>query len=413
MELTAYMNPNLLMASAAVFLMLSSYLALKLKSELNEKREIQTQFIEVDKHRKNYNSTLNEYRLLQTTYGKKKSEFDEYNRILNHHQLGIGTVDTVVYERTTDYSQLDKLQAALANTVSEKKEMVKRKTACICSLGNDVRVNDSKAEATKLKNREIKLRLRCFDNELKSAIAVANWNNISRLVERVIASCDDINDRGKTVKTQISPDYCLLSLNELKLTYEIKQLQTDLKEEEREEQRIIREAEREEARLKAALTKATADRERMEKLVQQELAKLNEATEEQRALLDLHQSELAELQQRETRAKSMAQQTKAGYVYIISNTQSFERSMIKIGMTRRVDPYDRVHELGDASVPDSFDVHALFYCEDAPTLESALHRQFDQQRVNMVNRRKEFFLVEPKIAIHTVESLPIEIQRIV
>ena len=87
----------------------------------------------------------------------------------------------------------------------------------------------------------------------------------------------------------------------------------------------------------------------------------------------------------------MAQQTRSGHVYVISNIGSFGENVFKIGMTRRLEPLDRVKELGDASVPFSFDVHAMIYSDDAPTLEKALHKRFEQESMNKINLRKEFF----------------------
>ena len=87
----------------------------------------------------------------------------------------------------------------------------------------------------------------------------------------------------------------------------------------------------------------------------------------------------------------MAEQTRSGYVYVISNIGSFGEDIVKIGLTRRLDPEDRIRELGDASVPFLFDTHALIYSEDAPALERALHNEFDTARVNATNFRKEFF----------------------
>jgi hypothetical protein len=103
--------------------------------------------------------------------------------------------------------------------------------------------------------------------------------------------------------------------------------------------------------------------------------------------------ELIEAEARNERAKSMAQQTRAGHVYIISNRGSFGDQVFKIGMTRRLEPLDRIKELSDASVPFSFDVHAMIYSDDAPTLEHDLHTHFDDLRLNKVNFRKEFFRV--------------------
>ena len=134
------------------------------------------------------------------------------------------------------------------------------------------------------------------------------------------------------------------------------------------------------------------------------MEKLGSLNQDQLDILEHHKAEPALLKDREERAISMAQKTKAGYVYVISNPMSFGDDVIKVGMTRRVDPYDRVRELGDASVPDTFDVHALFYTEDAPSLESKLHKKFDGKRVNLVNRRKEFFRMDKQAVIDAAMS---------
>jgi hypothetical protein len=126
-------------------------------------------------------------------------------------------------------------------------------------------------------------------------------------------------------------------------------------------------------------------------------AQMEQASDEQRAK---YETQIAELEQkwkeaeiRNQRAKSMAQQTKSGHVYIISNIGSFGENVYKIGMTRRLEPLDRVRELGDASVPCAFDVHAMIWSEDAPALETKLHRQFALSQLNKINYRKEFFKV--------------------
>ena len=113
--------------------------------------------------------------------------------------------------------------------------------------------------------------------------------------------------------------------------------------------------------------KAEKERQVMERLVAEELSKLESSSAEQKALYELHKQELEKLREKEKRAVSLAQQTRAGYVYVISNKLSFGDSIVKIGMTRRADPNDRVKELGDASVPELFDVHAFAFTEDAPT----------------------------------------------
>jgi hypothetical protein len=117
---------------------------------------------------------------------------------------------------------------------------------------------------------------------------------------------------------------------------------------------------------------------------------------------------LKEAEQKNQRALSMAQQTKTGHVYVISNIGSFGDDVYKIGLTRRLEPLDRIKELGDASVPFEFDVHALIASDDAPALERSLHRHFLALQINKVNPRKEFFRVPLRQIRTELESLGIQ-----
>lgn len=168
---------------------------------------------------------------------------------------------------------------------------------------------------------------------------------------------------------------------------EIRAQMAEERKAQQEIERAIREAEAEELRAQKALDKARKEMD----------AKLAQMTAEQAALyqtkIDTLQEALTEAELKGQKALSMAQQTKRGHVYIISNVGSFGENVYKIGMTRRLDPQDRVDELGSASVPFLFDVHAMIHSEDAPPLETALHQAFDARRTNLVNRRKEFFSV--------------------
>ena len=172
-----------------------------------------------------------------------------------------------------------------------------------------------------------------------------------------------------------------------------RQEQSRIKAQIREEERLareiekqIQEAQREHAALQAALEKA-----------------LKETKDEHSAEVEHLRAKLREAEEKAERAKSRAQMTKSGYVYVISNIGSFGRGVYKIGMTRRLEPMNRVRELGDASVPFPFDVHMMISCDDAPTLENALHRELHRQRVNRVNFRKEFFRVDLESIREVVE----------
>lgn len=180
-------------------------------------------------------------------------------------------------------------------------------------------------------------------------------------------------------------------LKELRADYEeavrmqtAKEEQARIKEKIREEQRAERELEREMKRI-------AAEQNAIEKALEAALARTHD---EHSAEVDELRRRLSEAEANAERAKSMAQLTKAGNVYVISNLGSFGQDVFKIGMTRRLEPMDRVKELGDASVPFPFDVHMMISSDNAPALESALHREFHSRRLNRVNLRKEFFRVE-------------------
>jgi len=143
--------------------------------------------------------------------------------------------------------------------------------------------------------------------------------------------------------------------------------------------------------VKAAEKREKEYQQMLEKIRQEAgLGQPNETLKQKIAELE---AQLAEAHAESERARAMAQVTRSGYVYIISNVGSFGEDVVKIGLTRRLDPDDRVRELGDASVPFTFDTHAMIYSEEAPALESALHKEFEDRRVNMANMRKEFFRV--------------------
>jgi hypothetical protein len=359
-----------------------------------ENDAIEKQYRPILVEERKYNSILEVYTKLQSAYKNSLSELKSKESRLSLFNISIGTTDDFAYTKLPNQSDIEKLEMSLESTKLSIKTLIKNKHACICSMDKDFRVNGKKAEATKLINREIKLRIRCLDNEFKAASVLVDWNNINRLIQRAKEAYLEINRTGHRVKTYIQDEYLTLKTREFRLNYEINQLKLDIKEEDREKARIEREAKREETKIIAAADKAEKARKLMEKLVAQELDKLESSSEEQKELFELHKQELEILKEKEKRAISLAQVTRAGYVYVISNELSFGKGVCKIGMTRRADPNDRVKELGDASVPELFNVHAFAFTDDAPQLENFMHKRFSEQRVNLVNKRKEFFHVK-------------------
>jgi DNA repair exonuclease SbcCD ATPase subunit len=243
--------------------------------------------------------------------------------------------------------------------------------------------------------QNIKLVLRAFNGECEAARADVSWNNITKMEERIRKSCETVNKRSGVLHVTITPEYFDLKLDELRLTHEYEQR----KYKDREEQRRIREQIREEERAQKEFQEAEEEAEEEETLYQRALAKAREeaarttgeALERLTKQISGFEAKLDEARKKKERAISRAQLTKSGFVYVISNIGSFGENVYKVGMTRRLEPKDRVAELGGASVPFPFDLHAMLYSDNAPELENSLHQLFDDRRLNMVNRRREFY----------------------
>lgn len=238
--------------------------------------------------------------------------------------------------------------------------------------------------------------LGAFNGKVDSILARLKPTNQGKLTQEIKDVYSLTNYNGEVFKNaRIHEEYLDARLEELKWAVAVQRV----KEKDREEQRSIREQIREEEKARREIERAIKQTEREEETINRaierarqecEMANAEDRAKYESQLQDLAQK-LHEAEERNQRAISMAQQTKRGNVYVISNIGSFGEDVYKIGLTRRLDPLDRVKELGDASVPFAFDVHAMIPSEDAPALEAALHRRFLQNQVNKVNRRKEFF----------------------
>jgi hypothetical protein len=173
----------------------------------------------------------------------------------------------------------------------------------------------------------------------------------------------------------------------------------------KEEQARIKSQIREEQKLEAERQRELQRLENQELAVQTALQKALQKTQgEHDSEVERLRAQLQEAQEKLQRAKSMAQMTRAGFVYVISNVGSFGNDLFKVGMTRRLEPMDRVRELGDASVPFPYDVHMLISCDDAPALENTLHKELQAARVNKVNPRREFFRTDIQTLARLVEK---------
>ena len=296
---------------------------------------------------------------------------------------------TPVYNLMNSQAYKDRL----AVVREKQKALIKNGTAAY--FPTNFTYNNSLSQGKKLVADNVKQILRAFNNECEAIIDKARFNNVESIRKRIIKSCEALNKLNAKMKISISPTYLDLKLQEMNLCYEYSMK----KQEEKEEAKRIREEQREAQKLQREIEEARKSSEKERKhyhnALQRIEAQLQHATPEERSLLELRKTEIEsqitvieeELRQIDYREANQ----RAGYVYIISNIGSFGKDIYKIGMTRRLDPTDRVDELGDASVPFRFDIHAMIFSDDAPALEAALHRAFDDKKVNMVNARREFF----------------------
>ena len=279
---------------------------------------------------------------------------------------------------------------------NQQKDMVKSKTALFWS--DDWVLDGSKSKGRAMNNDNIKMYLRAYNNECDNLISKVKFNNINKIRERIQKIGVQLDNLNKRNRIYLNYAYYQLKEKELELCYEYERK----KQEEKEILREQREQEREEAKLqaeiKAARMKVNKDitqfnkalkelLDRSDSLQEDEIADWKNQINDIRLKIDEKNAELEDIDYREANAK-------AGYVYIISNVGAFGEDVFKIGMTRRLEPQDRIDELGSASVPFKFDVHAIIFSEDAPKLESMLHKAFEKNKINLINQRKEFFKVK-------------------
>ena len=349
-----------------------------ISSKNTEIKNIETEFNTLNS---NYQSALETYKNLRKEVSVFESKLD--------------LIEFGIYEPVYDFEKSDDYREEQNKIIQIQKEMITADTAAICNTNWTVEGSEAKGRAVVKVYK--KLMLRAFNGECDGLISKVKWNNVNQMKERMQKLFDAINRLGQGFQVYINNQYLDLKRKELILEYEyqskrqqekeeMRAIQEELREEEkakREYEQAQKEAEKEEANYQKALDKARKEYE----------VSTGEKQEKLESQIKILEQELKEAQEKKERALSMAQQTKRGHVYVISNIGSFGENVYKIGMTRRLEPLDRVKELGDASVPFRFDIHAMIYSEEAPKLENELHKAFTNKKVNMLNYRKEFFNV--------------------
>jgi hypothetical protein len=378
----------------------------KLNSDLERYSGIISIENEIESKNKEFSEIQTDATELNDKFINAKSIFKELEKDIKIYQNDLEFVELGIYEPIFDLESSEKYKERITQIITRQKQLIKGGNACVCNT--EWTVGNSRKQGEIMTRRYINLTLRAFNGECDSLISKVRWNNIKRFEERISKAFTAINKLGKSNNTFITDKYLKLKLDELHLVYEL----AHKKYQEKEEAREIRAGQREEERAQREFEKARKDAEIEEKRFQKalELAKKDLGFVSGEKLDELN-SQIAQLEQNlkdaheaKERAISRAQETKSGHVYIISNLGSFGEDVYKIGMTRRLEPMDRVKELGDASVPFTFDLHAMIFSENAPELENLLHKEFDDRRINKVNNRKEYF----KVSLDEIEQVIID-----
>lgn len=254
-------------------------------------------------------------------------------------------------------------------------------------VGKQFSFNNSLAEGRRLTRDLSRLMLRAYNAEAENCVRAIRAGNLQTAIKRLGRAADDIATLGATMQMRIRAEYHRLRVSELELTadYQMKV------SEEREAAREARERLREERKLELELARRRQELDKEREHYRNVLARIVDPSGRAAA-----EAEISRIDAAITDNDYRAANIRAGYVYVISNIGAFGRSVVKIGLTRRLDPLERVRELGGASVPFPFDVHALYFSDDAVALENELHREFAQRRMNHANLRREFFFATPE-----------------
>lgn len=388
----------LVLAFIGLIYLLIKYIKLykKYSSIIDIDKEIQLKNDDIEKLEKNIEE-------IQRSYKEKREIYDKLQETINLLSDNLEMMEVGLYEPHYHYDDSVSYQLALEHNRAAQKQLIKDNIAVICRT--EWTVEGSKQKGRQMTARNIKLILKAFNGECDAIISNVKWNNVTKMEARIEKLFKDINKLGEPNHITVQSSFMKLKKEELWLAYEYEQKKYD----EKEEQRRIREQIREEEKVQKEAEKARIQREKEE----EEKIKLEQIRKEayEQGQLDKAKEcdeKIAELEQNienNKRKEANAQNTKHGIVYIISNLGSFGENVYKIGMTRRDDPMERVNELGDASVPFKFDVHAFIESDNAPQLEYELHEKFKNKSVNRVNYRKEFYNVSLEEIENSVKDI--------
>jgi len=304
-----------------------------------------------------------------------------------------------------DFENPAESSVALATELESLRTDIKRsvRNGQATSATSNFTFNNSVAKGSKFVKDMSTLLLRAYNAEAENCVKTVRAGNLDAARKRLSTVVAQVERQGKMIDLRITSDYHRMRLQELELAsrhLQTLQIEKELERARREELREQRKAEQELAREKERLEKERNH-------YQNALAALEAKGDLEGA--ERLREKLEDVQKAIDNVDYRAANIRAGYVYVISNIGAFGGDVVKIGLTRRLDPMDRVNELGDASVPFRFDVHALFFADDAVSIEAMLHQHFAERRMNKVNLRREYFRATPAEVLEALKEHQVEV----
>lgn len=361
---------------------------------LNQENTLLTSQQEVDrlheiaeKQNKTLTSKLLEAQTKLNELEQKEQQLD--NELANVQYLDECGFYTDLNQLVFTYGTSQEYKQAIQNNLDAQKEMITKNL--VCKWETTWTVGDSVRKGKTMMKDTSKMTIRCFNAECNAIIEHMNRTTLEKVNEKITKSFNQINKLQKTHNMSMDEKYLELKLEQAKLVYEQQLKNKEERELEAQRRAELREQEKLEKEIQKEKEKALKEKQQYLK----EMARLAKQKQQTQELLD----RIAELEAQvnsidetiDTLDERGSVQCKAGWVYVISQPGS---SDVKIGTTRRLDPHERIKELGSASVPFKFNTHAVLFAEDAFALENRLHKHFNDVRVNRANVRKEFFHVD-------------------
>lgn len=365
--------------------------------EMRDAHDLQIKIKELQSAAAEHEDTLQE---LEKDVAKRERTISDLDKTISDKKSKIIWMDDEIlvqefglYKPQYDFANSLDYKERLAKIRNQQKTLIKEKRAV--NGNTSWQVNGSASKGKKMVSDTQKLLLRAFNTECDDIISKVKYTNFDASLDRIYKSADAISKLGSIMNISASNDYLDLKIKELRLAFEYQQKKQEEKEAQKAERAELREAAKLQKEIELQRKKIEKEQTHYQTAYEKLLKQL-EATPDNADLIKKKAELENKLQDIEKAIQDIDYREanqKAGYVYIISNIGAFGENVYKIGMTRRLDPQDRVDELGDASVPFNFDVHAMIFSDDAPALEAALHKAFEDKKLNMVNTRREFFNV--------------------